>query len=87
MELHVECRPNQQGDLEPTEFVLGERTIQVMEILDRWIAVDHSYFKIKGSDSFIYLLRFAPSGKRWELTLFQARAGLDFSGQKNRLPV
>jgi hypothetical protein len=80
MDLHVESRPGPQGDLEPTCFVLGGRTIKVLQIIDRWIASTHSYFKVEAEDAGIYILRFTPDERHWELTLFQAREGLDFLG-------
>jgi hypothetical protein len=84
MDLHVESRPGLQGDLEPTAFELGGKLIKVVQIIDRWIASDHSYFKIEAEDSGIYILRFTPEEKHWELTLFQAKVGLDFTGMPKR---
>lgn len=72
MLLHVESQPGPYGDLEPVAFLLGGQRIEVLRIVDRWIATDHSYFKIEASDRGFYILRFTPAEKRWELTLFQA---------------
>lgn len=71
MLLHVESRLNLHGDIEPLAFMLGDQRIEVLQIVDRWIAPDHSYFKIEASDSALYILRFAPVEKQWELTLFK----------------
>ena len=73
MLLHVESRPGLHGDLEPMAFQLGGERIEVLQILDRWIASDHSYFKVEASDHALYILRFTPAQRQWELTLFQAR--------------
>lgn len=72
MLLQVESRPGLHGDIEPIAFLLGARRIEVLHIIDRWIGADHRYFKIQASDLALYILRFAPSGARWEMTLFQA---------------
>lgn len=72
MHLHVESRPGIHGDPEPWAFMLGSRRIEVVNILDRWIARDHSYFKVDGSDNSLYILRYTPDPPQWELTLFQA---------------
>ena len=72
MLLQVETRAGLHGDLEPVAFLLGDRRIEVMEILDRWIGSDHSYFKVHASDGALYILRNEPMRGNWELTLFQA---------------
>ncbi len=72
MLLHVESRPGLHGDIEPTAFQLGGQRIEVLQIIDRWIAIDHSYFKIEASDRGLYILRFTAAERQWELTLFQA---------------
>jgi hypothetical protein len=70
--LNVESRPGLHGDREPVSFQLGDQRIGVLQIIDRWIAYDHSYFKIEASDGGLYILRFTPPQGPWELTLFQA---------------
>lgn len=72
MLLHVESRPGPYGDMEPVAFLLGNQRIEVLQIVDRWIARDHSYFKVHASDRGLYILRFTPSERQWELTLFQS---------------
>lgn len=74
MLLHVESCTGLHGDMEPLAFLLGGRRIEVLQIVDRWIARDHSYFKIEASDRGLYILRFTPAERQWELTLFQAPA-------------
>lgn len=78
MDLHVESRSGYQDELEPTAFELGGQLVKVRQVIDRWIASDHSYFKIEAEDSGIYILRFTPDERHWEMTLFQSRTGLDF---------
>ena len=72
MMLHVESRPVAHGDMEPLAFLLGGRRLEVLQILDRWIASDHSYYKVEANDRATYILRFTPSKRQWELTLFSA---------------
>ncbi len=72
MLLYVENQADPHGDMEPVAFRLGEKRIEVLRIIDRWIAKDHSYFKIEASDHGLYILRFTPDDRQWELTLFQA---------------
>lgn len=84
MDLHVESRPGPRSDLEPVAFALGGRLIPIVQIIDRWIASDHSYFKVAAENSDIYILRFTPAERHWELTLFQAGAGADFPAMPRR---
>ena len=73
MFLDVETRFGLHGDKEPIAFMLGNNRIEVVEILDRWIGNNHSYFKIQASDQATYILRFEPLLNRWQLTLFKAQ--------------
>jgi len=72
MILHVESRIGQHGDPEPLRFLLGEATLEVLEIIDRWISDTCSYFKLTASDSGLYILRYTPARREWELSLYQA---------------
>jgi hypothetical protein len=41
-----------------------------MEVLDRWLAPDHRYFKLRAPDG-IYIVRHDVTTQDWELTLFE----------------
>lgn len=75
IELGVECYAGYRGEETPRRLRLGERVIEVTEVLDRWLAPDHRYFKLRGDDGCIYLIRHDPDGDRWELTLFDSGHG------------
>jgi len=51
------------------------RKIAVKEIIDRWLAPDHRYFKIIGDDDAVYIIRQDFETFNWELTLYQAADG------------
>jgi hypothetical protein len=70
MRIRVECYAGYQGEEEPRRFTLVEKQIEVVEILDRWLAPDHRYFKVRGDDGSIYILRYEVTLLHWELTLF-----------------
>lgn len=70
------------GEESPRALIIGERRIDVVEILDRWLAPDHRYFKLKGSDGDVYIVRYDPAADAWELTLFQR----DTSTRRHRPP-
>lgn len=71
--VRVECRPGHGGEEVPRAFFVGSRRIDVAEVLDGWPGRDHRYFKVRGSDGGLYILRHdTPSGE-WEITLFEQR--------------
>jgi hypothetical protein len=53
---------------------MGRRRIEAAEIIDRWLAPDHRYFKVRGDDGDVYLLRHDSETGGWELVMFE-RAG------------
>ncbi len=71
MELHVECYAGYRADETPRALRLGERRVVVAEILDRWLAPDHSYFKLRGDDGAVYIIRHDLDTDHWELTLYE----------------
>lgn len=79
MILHVESHAGLHGGLEPLAFMLGGLRIDVLQIDDRWVGEDHCYFRIHGSDSATYILRYDQPQRQWELTLFQARGDTSLS--------
>lgn len=68
----VECYAGYRGEESPRRFFLGQKSIDVIEILDRWLAPDHRYFKVKGSDDGIYIIRHDTNTDQWEMTLFDS---------------
>lgn len=72
MHLQVEARTDLHGEREPVAFRLGSRHVKVMQIADRWISEDCSYFKVLTGDASTYILRYIPASLAWELTMYQA---------------
>jgi len=70
--MKVECYAGHRGEETPRRFYLGKRGIEVVEVLDRWIDPAHRYFKLRGDDGGIYILRYSASEDAWELTLFDS---------------
>ncbi len=68
--IQVECYAGYRGEETPRRFFLGGRKVEVKEILDRWLAPDHRYFKVRGDDGNDYILRHDAATDRWELTMF-----------------
>ncbi|OGA35716.1 MAG: hypothetical protein A3G80_05555 [Betaproteobacteria bacterium RIFCSPLOWO2_12_FULL_62_13b] len=67
MKIRVECYAGYRGEQEPRAFTLGERRFEVLEILDRWLAPDHRYFKVRADDGRAFVLRHDSASAEWEL--------------------
>lgn len=70
----VECYAGQRGEDEPRRFYLGQHPVDVIEILDRWLEPDHRYFKLRGDDQGLYILRHDIILDHWELTQYERGA-------------
>lgn len=70
MKIHVECAPDQLGEDTPRQLQFDDRKIDVIDVIDRWLATDHRYFKVKGADAALYILRHDLGTGAWELVLF-----------------
>jgi hypothetical protein len=71
LEIHVECYSGYMAEETPRRLLLGRRRVEVVEVLDRWLAPDHRYFKIEGDDGGVYILRHDVAAQRWKLMMFE----------------
>ena len=72
--VEVECYAGHRGEETPRRFHLGERTIEVAEVLDQWLAPEYRYFKLRGRGGATYLLRHDEVSGRWELIMYERAA-------------
>jgi hypothetical protein len=72
--VRVECYAGYKGEETPRAFVLGDRRIEVADVIDQWLAPDHRYFKVRGEDAHVYILRQDAASAEWTLTMFQRGA-------------
>jgi hypothetical protein len=70
--IKVECYSGYCGEESPQRFYLREKVIDISEILDRWLSPEHRYFKVRGGDGAIYILRHDSGSGEWELALFDS---------------
>ncbi len=75
MELEVACYAGHRGEETPRRLRLGGREVAVVEVLDRWYGPDHRYFKLRGDDGAVYLVRHDERADAWELRLYQRDEG------------
>ena len=76
LKINVHSYAGYQTEESPKSFWLGKHEISVEEIIDRWYAPDHRYFKLRGNDGAIYILRYDVVNDFWELTMFN-KSGID----------
>jgi hypothetical protein len=72
--IDVDCNAGYRGEETPRRFWLAGAKIEIAEVVDRWMAPDHRYFKVRDGDGDLYILRNDVASERWELTFFQRRA-------------
>lgn len=71
MKIRVECYSGYRGEETPLAVWIGGRRIAVAEVLDRWLAPDHRYFKLRGDDQGIYIIREEVASLEWQVTFYQ----------------
>lgn len=67
MKIQVECYAGYRGEQEPRAFTFGERRFEVQELMDRWQAPTHRYFKVRVDDGRVFILRHDEVSREWEL--------------------
>lgn len=70
----VECHAGYRGEETPRRFRHADQVVEVHEVVDRWLAPDHRYFKVKTAAGEICLLRHDVTSGGWELTVFERGA-------------
>jgi hypothetical protein len=77
MNVTAECYAGYRGEETPRRFWMGNRKIEVAEVLDQWLSPGHRYFKILGDDNSVYILRHDPERWRWELSFYTSHVSSD----------
>jgi len=72
MRIWVETYAGHGGVEMPRRFRLKAREIEVIDNLDQWYGAHDRYFRVKGNDGNLYILRLDESRKEWELIMFQS---------------
>ena len=75
LKIHVECYAGHRGEQTPRALILGDRRIDVAEVVDAWLAPEYRYFKLRGADGKTYPVRQDERSNTWELTMFRAEPG------------
>ena len=70
MQIKVECYAGYRGEETPRWLLIGGQRLAVQEVLDRWLAPSHRYFKLQTEDRSTWIIRHDTVRDRWELTFF-----------------
>ena len=70
--IRVDCHAGYRGEETPRRLLFGERPVEVVEVVDRWLAPDHRYFKVLGDDAATYLIRHEVRDDTWELIMYES---------------
>ena len=72
--IRVDCYAGHRGEETPRRLVFDDRAVEVAEVLDRWLAPEHRYFKMRGADGATYLVRHDTETGLWELVMYERGA-------------
>lgn len=67
----VECYAGSRGDETRRRFGTPGAQIEIAEVVDRWLALDHRYFKVRDHEGALYILRHDVTTHQWELRWFR----------------
>ena len=71
MQVWVETYVDEDGVEKLRRFCLDSREIEVAESIDQWHGDEYRYFKVRGDDGDVYILRLDQVRAAWELTMRQ----------------
>jgi hypothetical protein len=70
MQVQVETYVD-QGVEKLSRIRFDSRQIEIAENIDQWHGPDYRYFKVRGSDGNLYMLRHNELRADWELTVYE----------------
>jgi len=76
MQIQVDCYAGYRGEETPRFIRMANNKIEVFEVVDRWLAPDHRYFKITGDDDATYIICHDTVTGEWELVFYRVSGGI-----------
>jgi hypothetical protein len=70
MKIKVQSSSDSKGQENPSQFILGTRTIEVEAVVDRWYGEHACYFRVLGNDENSYILKGPLEDGSWEMVSF-----------------
>jgi hypothetical protein len=72
LRVEVECYAGYKGDERPLRMRLGEETLLVEEVQDRWYSPGETYFRVRVDSGDVYVLRHIEAQDIWSLEGFRS---------------
>ena len=69
--IQVDCYAGYRGEETPRMIHFKQRIIRIEKVMDRWLSPDHRYFKVRGDDAAVYIIRHDINRMQWELTFYR----------------
>jgi hypothetical protein len=63
----VECYAGYQADERPVRLKMGEQTLEIVEVEDRWYSPGETYFRVRVEGGDRYVLRHEEAQDVWSL--------------------
>ena len=73
--VRVETYSGFKADERPLRLHLGERTLEVVAVEDRWYSPGETFFRILADDGDCYVVRHTVAQDVWTLSAYRARSG------------
>ena len=73
--VYVESYSGYKVNERPTLFILKDRQVGVVDILDRWYGPEDDFFKVLADDGGVYLLKWRRFADEWYLLKAVERPG------------
>ena len=71
--VRVECYSGYKADERPVRVHLGERSLMVKEVQDKWYSPGVTYFRLKAEDNNVYILKHEEAQDVWILEAFRSQ--------------
>jgi len=73
--VEVECYAGYRGDERPVRVKMGEQSLEVVEVEDRWYSPGETYFRVRVEGGDRYLLRHVEAQDVWSLEGYRKAGG------------
>jgi hypothetical protein len=72
--VEVECYAGYRADERPMRLKMGDQTLDVVEVEDRWYSPGETYFRVRVEDGDRYVLRHVEAQDVWSLEGYRSSA-------------
>jgi len=77
LQVRVETYVDRDGVEKVHRIRFDSRQIEIAENIDQWHGADYRYFKVRGSDGTLYMLRHNETRADWELMMYERTQSQD----------